>query len=82
LEFIYDDLKLWRPGDSENETTTIFDMQAQSWKPFLADIGGSQSRMIFGITVPIVSKKDLIERKKRLGREVDLEDVKQLSLLA
>ncbi len=63
----------------ENETTTIFDQQTKEWIPLRIEPASAVRIKAFDLDVLVIKKEDLIAYKKKLAREVDLEDVKQLS---
>ncbi len=49
------------------------------WVSNITDFSKSGQGEIFGVTVPIIPKEELINYKKILSREVDIEDIKNLS---
>jgi predicted nucleotidyltransferase len=54
------------------------DEKTQTWIVSENDFSTSEFREIYGITVPLMAKEQLIAYKKKLGREVDIADVKAL----
>lgn len=57
----------------------IFNQKTKEWEPCIDGLGRTEIKEVFGIKVPVESKDSLISYKTKLGREVDLEDVRQLS---
>lgn len=57
----------------------IFDKQTQSWSSCSSDLKDVEMKEVFGRTVPVESKESLIEYKTKIGRNVDIEDVRQLT---
>ncbi len=55
-----------------------FDNVNKEWISAPSDFSKSELREIFGQIVPIVPKENLIRSKERLGRDVDIEDLKFL----
>lgn len=53
----------------------IFDHTKQEWVAFPADFSTSEYREIYNMKVPLIRKEKLIEYKKILARDVDIEDV-------
>ncbi len=56
----------------------FFDKESQSWVPGHRDLLNSEMIEVFGVLVPVIPKEALIAYKKKIGREVDIEDIKQL----
>lgn len=56
-----------------------FDAAAQAWVSARVDLDTFQMMEVYGIMVPLIPKATLIEYKKKLGRDVDREDVKALA---
>lgn len=56
-----------------------FDKSKKKWKLTKVDFSRSEIKKVFGVKVPVIAKKDLIKYKRRLGREVDLLDVKEIA---
>lgn len=62
----------------ENETTKFFNQKTLAWEEMKTDFESAQKMEVFGMMISVVTKEALIERKQRLAREVDLEDLRQL----
>jgi hypothetical protein len=56
----------------------FFDKESNSWVPGHRDLTNSVFKEAYGIIVPVIPKDALIAYKKKLAREVDMEDVKFL----
>ncbi len=56
-----------------------FDKDEKIWIAHPSDFSDCQYLDIYGLKVPVISKKKLIAYKKKLGRDVDLEDIKFLT---
>ncbi len=63
-------------GDSDN--THIYDEGAQTWVRQEIDFARSEMIEIYGVTVPVMPKAQLIAYKTMLSREVDEIDLKQI----
>lgn len=61
------------------QKTRIFDHRAKQWVGIATDMHQAKLRYLYGLRVPVVSKEELIAYKSLLGRNVDKEDVRQLS---
>ena len=57
----------------------IFNKQNLKWENCSSDLKTIEMKEVFGILVPIESRDKLIDYKKKLGRNVDIEDVFQLT---
>ena len=57
----------------------IFDHKKKEWVILPAYFSRSVNKKVLGITVPVVTKKDLIDYKTKLGRGVDKKDIKQIA---
>ncbi len=57
----------------------IFDKRENQWVDLKTDFSNSDYMEIYNITVPVIRKKDLIEYKNKLLREVDKKDVEALT---
>ena len=64
-----------------NTTLKFFDREAGVWRLCSGDLTNYVEREAWGLTLPIIPKKELIAYKTKAGREVDIEDVRQLSRL-
>jgi hypothetical protein len=60
--------------------TKIFNKQTQSWEEMVSDLSKAKLNLVFGIEVPVISLKDLIEYKTKLAREVDMDDVREIMM--
>ncbi len=58
---------------------TIFDETKQQWEHVKTDFADSVMMTAYGMKVPVIRKEALIAYKTKLGRVVDIEDVKALS---
>ena len=59
----------------------IFNQKTKQWEPCSGNLENIEMKDVFSRKVPIESKASLIAYKTKLAREVDLEDVRQLSSL-
>lgn len=57
----------------------IYNSSKKKWIDCPVNLSDFEEHEVFGVKVPVISKKDLIEYKKILGREVDLEDLRDLT---
>ena len=57
----------------------IRDAATGVWHNDPTDFSRYESREIYGLSVPVIKKEDLIKSKKILGRPVDIDDVKEIS---
>lgn len=57
----------------------IFDRNKKKWIKLPIDLSRAKRKKVFGLYVPVVSKKALLDYKKKLRRKVDLADIKMLS---
>jgi hypothetical protein len=62
-------------GDSER----LFDKKKKKWILEKADIHKAKMKKVGDLILPVVPLRDLISYKKKLGRNVDKRDVKNLS---
>lgn len=60
-------------------STVIFDKTSKKWTLEDSSFGKSRNKKVFGITVHVTAKKNLIEYKSELGRRVDKIDLRQIS---
>jgi len=58
--------------------TKIFNKNTKQWIRIKTNFSTAEIKEIFGMKVPVISKKDLIKYKKKLRREVDLTDLRKL----
>ncbi len=56
----------------------FFDMESNAWVPGHRDLVISEIKTVYGIAVPVIPKRSLIAYKRKLMREVDLEDLEAL----
>lgn len=66
-------------GEAKN--TKFFNIKSKKWEKFPDELSSSKNKKVLGVTIPITSKKNLIEYKSKLGRDVDIIDLKNLGLL-
>ena len=60
------------------EKTKLFDTTKKKWFQEKIDFSKSELKELFNIEVSVMPKKELIDRKKKLGRKVDKLDLKQM----
>lgn len=60
---------------------SIFDQESKEWVHFAGNLNRSNPIEIYGKTVPVETLEALIAYKKKLSRDVDKEDVRQLLAL-
>ena len=58
--------------------TKIFDHNRKKWLSIKTDFKKSEMRYFDGLRLPIQTESELIDYKKKLGRKVDIEDIKNL----
>jgi len=56
----------------------LFDSKQRKWIRDRADLSKAVKKKVFGIVVPVISKEELIKYKRKLKREVDLVDIREL----
>lgn len=56
----------------------IYDSTAGRWHDERIDFGTSERREVLGIVVPVMPRDRLVEYKRRLDREVDRQDLREL----
>lgn len=56
----------------------IFDKRKKKWVAAKADFSRSEIKKVLGTKVPVISKNDLINYKRKLRRKVDLLDLRQI----
>ncbi len=61
-----------------NDNTKLYDLKNRKWVPYRLNLKKGTVKNVYGINVPIISKKKLIEYKKLLMRKVDIEDIRRL----
>ena len=57
----------------------IFNQEKKQWEKKITDLQDAKMAEVYGKVVPIEKMNALINYKIKLGREVDIEDLKQLS---
>lgn len=57
----------------------LFDRDAGRWVEAAIDFGASRRLPVHGLSVPVMPRSQLIDYKRRLGREVDLVDLRELT---
>lgn len=62
----------------ELSKSQYFNKKSGKWEHFPDDLKYSVNKKVFGLIVPVLSKKKLIDYKSKLRREVDLIDLKNL----
>ena len=63
-----------------NAGNTVFrNPETNQWEQEIINFEDSELVEVLGISVPLIPKQQLIAYKKKLGREVDLIDIEQLS---
>ncbi len=67
--------------DIAGTNAKIFNKEKQEWDNSSGDFENIEIKEVYSKNVPVESLKSLIEYKKKLGREVDTEDVRQLELI-
>jgi hypothetical protein len=60
------------------DTIMIFDKSQGIWIPAHRDMTTSVDMEVYGTMVPVIPKEAMIAYKKKIAREVDIEDVQQL----
>jgi hypothetical protein len=57
----------------------IYNQLSEKWEKLPVDFSTNVELRINGLSVPLIPKEELVAYKKKLRREVDLEDIRQLS---
>lgn len=60
----------------------VFNQETKQWEPCSSNLQSIEIKEVFGKNVSIESRDSLIAYKTKLGRKVDLEDIRQLENLA
>ena len=60
------------------ETERLFDKKKKKWVKTNADLSKAVRKKVFGLTIPIIPKEDLIGYKSIIMRKVDLFDINSL----
>jgi len=63
-------------GASKN--IKFFNKKIKKWENFPDGLDKSINKKVFGLVVPVMPRKNLIQYKKKLGRKMDLVDLKNL----
>lgn len=58
--------------------TQIFNPKTREWDKLTTDFSKANQLEILGLTLPVISREELLVYKKILSRPVDLEDIKQI----
>ncbi len=61
------------------DTEKVFNQNTKEWENLSSSLSDVVEKEIYGIKVPVMPIKDLIDYKSKLQREVDLIDVQQIS---
>ena len=59
----------------------IKDVKTGEWLHWPTNLNDVERKIVFGLEVPVMSKKALVAYKKLAGRDTDLIDVEQLERL-
>lgn len=62
------------------ESIKILNQNTKQFEKLVTDFSGSILKEIYGIKVPIIPIEELIIYKNKLSREVDLSDVREISI--
>lgn len=65
--------------DIAGNDAKIFNKQNRQWEDCFGDLTTVEMKEVFGKVVPVESRETLVAYKKKLGRAVDVEDVRQLT---
>ncbi len=69
----------WQRELAAAETARFYDRERQVWIDADIDFRAAEVCELYGVTIPVMPKIRLIDYKRRLGREVDLIDIEQMS---
>ena len=61
------------------ETQRLFNQKTGKWFKRNIDLTRANRKKVFSLFVPVIPRKDLISYKKKLGRDMDVQDVQALS---
>ena len=64
----------------ETENTKFLNKNTKKWEKFPDGLKNSINKKVLGLILPIMPKKDLINYKSKLKRDVDLIDLKNLKV--
>ncbi len=62
-------------GASEDK---YYDQLAGCWRDAAVDLAQSELREVLGVVVPTMPLEELLAYKRRLGRQVDLQDIEEI----
>jgi hypothetical protein len=63
-----------------SESMNVHSKTSDEWLPEeTSDFNENLVREIFGVSTPVISKKELVEYKKKISRDIDLEDLSYLN---
>lgn len=60
------------------DTMKIFDKERGTWTPLMIDFDACGSEEVYGRTVPVMTKAELVAYKKKIARDVDFHDIQAL----
>jgi len=63
---------------SESEKTKIFNRKTKKWEKFPDGLKDSARKRILGAIVPVMPRQNLADYKRKLGRKVDVLDLKSI----
>ena|SRR3989344_6334504 len=61
------------------DSAKIFDKRKKKWIRFETDFSKVVKKKVYGQTVNVISKEDLIDYKEKIRRRVDLQDIIELA---
>ncbi len=56
----------------------LFDKNLKKWNKERIELSKAKKKKVYGLIVPVIPLKDLISYKKKISRDVDIQDVKTL----
>ena len=59
------------------QSAKAFDAKSGTWVPCPTDLSQTETHEIFGISVPVMAKDNLIAYKRLVGRPTDLQDIEE-----
>jgi hypothetical protein len=83
--------KLWRGGYmelnyrgiaieiGETKKTKFIDTKSNKWETFPDGLNESVNKKVFGLIIPVMPKNNLINYKRKLGRKIDIKDIKEMT---
>jgi len=66
---------------ADEDTIRFFDKTNHAWVIGRCDFSKYETKNIYGISIPVIPKESLIAHKKKIGREVDIEDARVLDTI-